>query len=119
VPSDDPPSSPEEPLLDPLLPDEPELDVEPEPDEDVEPLPEEDVELPLELELEPEVLPEVDPPPELEVEPLPEPEEEGPGRVPDPLSEEPHAVATAMPALSARAVESRAIFFMPPLLAHG
>jgi hypothetical protein len=117
VPSDEPPSSPEEPPPDPLLPDElvppdePELDVELVPDEDVEPLPE------VELPLEPELLPDVDLPPELDVEPLPD-EEEVPGRDPDPLSEEAHAAPSATPALTAMAVESRALFFMPPLLAR-
>jgi hypothetical protein len=116
VPSVEPPSSPEElPLLDPLLPDEPELDVELVPDEDVEPLaedPEEEVELPLD----PELPPDVDPPPELDVEPLPDEEEDWKG-FPDPLSEEPHAAPTATPALNTMAVESRALFFMLPLLA--
>jgi hypothetical protein len=116
VPSVEPPSSPEEPLLEPLLPDEPELDVELVPDDDVEPLPElpeDEVELPLE----PVLLPDVDPLPELDVEPLPDPDdEEFPNGFPDPLSEDPHAAPTATPALNTMAVETRALFFMTPLL---
>jgi hypothetical protein len=109
VPSAEPPSSPDEPLLEELLPEE----LEPVLDDDDEPLPEEeDVEPPWD----PELLPDDEPLAEPDDEPPPDEEEvHGP---PDPLSEEPHAAPTAIPAPTTMAVESRALVFMPPLLAR-